>query len=94
MADLPPNIQSVLQKASEDLLANQDACFSVDHTEVDNDDDWKMAYDKNELAEFINFDMLGDEDDNASGFGHLLKNVEPEDITGDGKVIKIKLDSG
>lgn len=94
--ELPANIESVLKKASDELMANQEEgyCFSVDHAPEPSEDEWKSAYDKNELAEFINFDMLGDEDDNDFGFSHLIKDTKHEDVLGDSSVIKILLEEG
>lgn len=92
----PANIESVLKKASDELMANQESgyCFSVDHTDEPTENLWKSAYDKNELAEFVNFEMLGEEDNEEFVFNHLIKDVKHEDILGDGRVIKILLEEG
>jgi len=52
------------------------------------------AYNEAELSEFVNFDMLGDEDDNMESFNHLITNTNHVDLTGDRKVLKILLDHG
>lgn len=94
--ELPADVESVLKKASNELMSNQNDgyCFSVNHTDEPSVDEWKSAYDKNELAEFINFDMLGDEDDRNFDFSHLIKDTKHEDILGNGNVIKILLEEG
>jgi len=91
--ELPSNVESILQKASEDILNHKDGCcFTVHHNEDENN--YGSSYENNEIAEFINFDMLGDEGDGLEAFSHLITNTNHKDLTGDRKVLKILLDPG
>jgi len=65
----------------------------VDYSNQDKSN-YSLAYNNNELAEFINFDMLGEEGDGLEAFSHLITSTNHEDLTGDRKVLKILLDSG
>jgi len=92
--ELPSNVENILQKASEEILNQKDGCcFTVDCSDQDKSN-YSSAYDNNELAEFINFDMLGEEGDGLEAFGHLITSTNHEDLTGDRKVLKILLDPG
>jgi len=63
----------------------------------DKDVDDTFTYNASELAdlaEFINFDMIGEEGDNLDSFNHLITKTNHQDLTGDRKVLKILLESG
>lgn len=99
MADedvLPPNVQDILKTASEEILSHQKGyCFTVENTSNDKEENnYISSYDSKELAEFINFDMLGEECENLEAFSNLITNTNHEDLTGDRKVLKILLDPG
>jgi len=92
--DLPPNLLNILKTASEEILNTQDGyCFTVDNTPKEDFNDM-FSYNSDELAEFINFDMIGEEGDNLESFNHLITNTNYEDVTGDRKVLKILLEQG
>lgn len=87
-------IDSILKKASEEILNNQTGhCFTVENTESNFNEDFSL-YDKKDLEEFINFDMLGEESDNLESFSNILTSTNHEDLTGDRSVLKILLDPG
>lgn len=87
------NIDNILKKASEEILASQDGyCFSMEDQQTELG--YASAYDSRELAEFVNFDMIGEDGDDLNGFNHLISNTNYENLTGDGNVLKILLDSG
>uniref|UniRef100_A0A2H8TG04 peptidylprolyl isomerase n=1 Tax=Melanaphis sacchari TaxID=742174 RepID=A0A2H8TG04_9HEMI len=93
-SELPPNVLDVLKNASEEILNNQDGCcFTVDNSLNDDVND-TFSYNTAELAEFINFDMIGEEGDNLESFNHLITNENHQDLTGDRKVLKILLEQG
>lgn len=94
---LPSNVESILTKVSEELLKKEDGyCFTVEANGQEEEEyqSYKKAFSTNELAEFVNFDMLGDEGDGLESFGHLITSNNHEDLTGDRKVLKILLDPG
>lgn len=98
---LPSNVESILTKVSEELLQKKDGyCFTVeagleaDDQEKEEYQSYKSAFSNNELAEFVNYDMLGDEGDGLESFGHLITSDNHEDLTGDRKVLKVLLDPG
>uniref|UniRef100_A0A2S2NAH8 peptidylprolyl isomerase n=1 Tax=Schizaphis graminum TaxID=13262 RepID=A0A2S2NAH8_SCHGA len=94
ITDLPPNVLSILKTASEEILNTQDGyCFTVDNTPNEDFND-TFSYNTDELADFINFDMIGEEGDNLESFNHLITNTNYEDVTGDRKVLKILLEQG
>lgn len=89
-----PSVEAILQRASEEIIREQNTCFSVGDSESNETSSYKSAYDTNELAEFINFDMLV-EDENLESCGHLTNGSEAQDLTdGKGDVMKIMLDNG
>ncbi|XP_060850166.1 inactive peptidyl-prolyl cis-trans isomerase FKBP6-like [Rhopalosiphum padi] len=91
---LPPNVLNILKTASEEILNKQDGyCFTVDNSPTEDAND-TFSYDAAEMAEFTNFDMIGEEDDNLESFNHLITNKNHEDLTGDRKVLKILLEQG
>jgi len=91
---IPPNVIDILKTASEEILDKQDGfCFTVDNGPDENVDE-KFSYNEAEVAEFINFDMIGEEGDNLESFNHLITNTNHIDLTGDRKVLKIILDQG
>jgi len=93
--EIPSNVLNILKTASEEILNKQDGfCFTVDNGPNEENTNEKFSYDESELAEFINFDMLGEEGDNLESFNHLITNTNHEDLTGDRKVLKILLDQG
>lgn len=96
-AELPPKVLNVLKTASEEILKSQDGyCFTMDNSS-DKDVDDTFTYNASELAdlaEFINFDMIGEEGDNLDSFNHLITKTNHQDLTGDRKVLKILLESG
>lgn len=90
---LPSNVENVLKKASEEILNQRDGCcFTVENNEQD-ESSYGLLYD-NELREFTNYDMLGEEEDNLEAFSHLITNTNHEDLTGDRTVLKVLLDPG
>lgn len=93
---LPPSINDILKTASEELLTRQNTyCFTVDQEPENNTEIFSTTYDNSEVYEFINFDVIGEEeDDNLEAFQHLTTGTNHEDLTGDRKVLKILLESG
>lgn len=94
---LPSNVESILTKVSEELLKKQDGyCFTVEANVQEEEEyqSYKSAFSNNELAEFVNFDMLGDEGEGLESFSHLITSNNNEDLTGDRKVLKVLLDPG
>lgn len=95
--ELPPKVLDVLKTASEEILKSQDGyCFTMDNS-YDKDVDDKFSYNASELtdlAEYVNFDMIGEEGDNLDSFNHLITKTNHQDLTGDRKVLKILLESG
>ncbi|KAE9539346.1 hypothetical protein AGLY_004598 [Aphis glycines] len=96
-SELPPKVLNVLKTASEEILKSQNGyCFTMDNSS-DKDVDDTFTYNASELAdlaEFINFDMIGEEGDNLDSFNHLITKTNHQDLTGDRKVLKILLESG
>lgn len=98
--ELPPKVLNVLKTASEEILKSQDGYyFTMDKQDnsFDKDVDDTFTYNASELAdlaEFINFDMIGEESDNLDSFNHLITKTNHQDLTGDRKVLKILLESG
>lgn len=94
--ELPSEIEDLLSKASKEIINKQDGyCFTINNTEPDNDNEsYSAAYDPNELSEFINFDVLGEEGENIEPFHKLVNRDNCLDLTGDKKVRKILLDPG
>ncbi|XP_060874795.1 inactive peptidyl-prolyl cis-trans isomerase FKBP6 [Metopolophium dirhodum] len=91
---IPESVLGILKTASEEILNKQDGyCFTVDN-EPDENVKETFSYNDAELAEFINFDMIGEEGDNLDSFNHLISNTNHKDLTGDRKVLKILLNSG
>jgi len=91
---IPESVLGILKTASEEILNKQDGyCFTVDNGPNEVVDE-PFSYNDAELAEFINFDMIGEEGDNLESFNHLITNTNHEDLTGDRKVLKILLNSG
>lgn len=91
---IPANVLGILKTASEEILKKQDGyCFTVDNGPEGNVDEM-FSYNEADVAEFINFDMIGEEDDNLESFSHLITNTNHEDLTGDRKVLKILLNEG
>lgn len=92
--ELPPNVLNILKTASEEILNKQDGCcFTVDNGPDDGVKE-TFSYNEADLAEFINFDMIGEEGDNLESFNHLITNTNYEDLTGNRMVLKILLDPG
>lgn len=92
--NLPSSIEETLKKASEEILNNQDGfSFTIKDKESE-PKDYLTAYDRSELTEFINFDVLHEEGDHLEAFGNLIANSNCEDLTGDRQVLKILLDPG
>ncbi|XP_022165811.1 inactive peptidyl-prolyl cis-trans isomerase FKBP6-like [Myzus persicae] len=91
---IPPNVLDILKTASEEILEKQDGFyFTVDNGPEENVNE-TFSYDEAELAEFINFDMIGEEGDNLESFNHLITDTNHIDLTGDRKVLKILLEPG
>jgi len=91
---IPESVIGILKTASEEILNKQDGyCFTVDNRPDENVKE-TFSYDDAEVAEFINFDMIGEEGDNLESFNHLITNTNHKDLTGDRKVLKILLNSG
>jgi hypothetical protein len=92
--ELSCEIDSILKKASEEILNKQSGhCFTVENIEPNFNEDYS-PYVKKDLEEFINFDMLGEESDNLESFSNILTSTNHEDLTGDRSVLKILLDPG
>lgn len=93
---LHSTLNDVLKTASEELLTRQDGyCFTVDNEPEIDKTELFGAYDSGEVSEFVNFDVIGDEDDDSlEAFKHLITGANYEDLTGDRKVLKILLESG
>jgi len=92
---IPESVVGILKTASEEILKKQDGyCFTVDNGPNKNDVTETFSYNDTEVAEFINFDMIGEEGDNLESFNHLITNTNHKDLTGDRKVLKILLNSG
>lgn len=94
--ELPSEVEDLLSKASKEILDKQEGyCFTIDNPEPDNDKElYSAAYDPSELAEFINFDVLGEEGENIEPFHKLVNRDNCQDLTSDKKVRKILLDPG
>lgn len=94
--ELPHDVQNILKTASEEILSKQKGyCFTVDNTDsgpVENN--YSSSYDSNELAEFVNFDMIEEEGENLQAFSNFITDSNHVDLTGDRKVLKILLDPG
>ncbi|XP_001942690.1 inactive peptidyl-prolyl cis-trans isomerase FKBP6 [Acyrthosiphon pisum] len=91
---IPESVIGILKTASEEILKKQDGyCFTVDNKPNDNVEE-TFSYNGPEVAEFINYDMLGEEGDNLESFNHLITDTNHKDLTGDRKVLKILLNSG
>lgn len=98
MSDQKPtssDIDNILKEASKEILNNNadGHYFTIDNSESDFNEDFS-PYDKKELEEFINFDMLGEEGENLESFGNLITSNNCEDLTGNRSVLKILLDPG
>lgn len=99
MADvekLPDSLENILKKASEEILIKQEGhCFTIDNTEqpTNESETYSLAYDPNELSEFINADMLV-ENNNFKSSNDCNSNKKYEDLLGNGMVLKEELDPG
>lgn len=86
------DIDCVLKNAVEELLTQKSSCFTVESIEPDNG--FGLTYDTTELSEYMNFDMLGEEDDNLESFQNLVSDMNLEDLTYDKLVLKAILNHG
>lgn len=87
------NLDAILKKASEEILASQDGYFfSMEDQQTELG--YESAYNSHELAEFVNFDMVGESSDDINDFSHLITGTKYEDLTGNRDVLKILLDQG
>lgn len=99
MADVkkvPTNLETILKKASEEILVKQDGhCFTIDNTEqsTNESETYSLAYDQSELSEFINVDMLV-ENNNFEFSNNCNSNKKFEDLLGNGTILKELLDPG
>ncbi|VVC39316.1 Tetratricopeptide repeat,FKBP-type peptidyl-prolyl cis-trans isomerase domain,Tetratricopeptide-like [Cinara cedri] len=90
------DLDSVLRKVSQEILSKQadGYCFSVDNAKTANENVCYSPYNVNEVADYVNFDMLGDESEDTKPFNHLIVDNNYEDITNDGGVLKLVRDPG
>lgn len=92
---MPSELDTIFKKASREILCKQDGFyFSTDNIETNDDNDYQLSYKNNELAEFINFDILQEEGKNTKPFSNLTINNKYENITKDKGVRKLVLDHG
>ncbi|VVC34187.1 Hypothetical protein CINCED_3A006207 [Cinara cedri] len=81
----PLNMDSILLKASQEILSKHYGfCFSVDNDETVNEKTFYTPHDSSEFAEFVNFDLLGEEGENLKSTNHLINCKKYENITKDG----------
>lgn len=93
-AKLPSRIEETLKKASEEILNNSSGSFFTIREDESEKTNYYSAYNSNDLAEYVNFDVIEEEDDNLEAFNNLTTNSNYEDITGDRKVLKLLVDPG
>lgn len=97
MADVEKSsLENILKKASEEILMNQEGhCFTVDNTEfpTNETETYSLAYDQNELSEFINADILV-ENNKFEYSNNCNSKKKIEDLLGNGTVLKELLDPG
>lgn len=92
---LPSEVEDLLKKVSREIVDKQNGyCFTIDNPESDSTIESYSAYNSNELSEFVNFNVLGEEDDNIEHFPGIVTKENYQDLLGDGRVKKILLDPG
>lgn len=97
IGELPTSVENILKKASEEILKKQEGhCFTISNTEHPNNENetYSLAYNQSELSEFINFDMLVEEDDSFESSNNYSTKKNLEDLVGNGTVLKELLDPG
>lgn len=89
---LPDNLENTLKKAADEILrGNKESIFTVESND-EPEESYFSQYDKKEISEFLNFNVLGEEGDELEPFEELAVNMT--DITGDRKVLKEITENG
>ncbi|XP_050542602.1 inactive peptidyl-prolyl cis-trans isomerase FKBP6 [Daktulosphaira vitifoliae] len=89
---LPDNIENTLKKAADEILrGNKESIFTVESND-EPEESYFTQYDKKEISEFLNFNVLGEEGDDMEPFEQLAANMI--DLTGDRKVLKEITENG